>query len=129
MDGAEKCDEFLCAGRGCFEGEECPGSDDEEELHHCGICHWLTWDDKIVICDKCSLKACNHCWQNSYILLGYCDECEYDEGLEHLCYECFMSIKNLWCSNKDCKCKQKPEKRTRDWNALQKYLKENPDGK
>jgi len=128
MSDANKCDEPICVGGGCFEGEECPGSDDEEELHHCGICYWLTRDDKILVCDKCGLKACNHCWQHGYILLGGCDECEYDTGWESLCYEYFMSIEALWCPNNDCECDQKPEKKTRDWNALQKYLRENPDG-
>lgn len=118
------CEFVNCAKKGCFEGDECPGSDNEEEVHHCELCGWLCWDAKSMRCDICHLNACAHCWQHSFVLLDECDEYEIEEAWEAVCFRCFMNNKVLWCTNDECSCSQKREKVQKEWDELQRYLKE-----
>lgn len=98
------CDNVDCANKGCFEGDTCPGS--EEELHHCVLCGWLTWDGKSNICDKCVEVHCPCCWQNTFVYMDECEEIE-QGGYEWICTPCFRANETLWCTSSDCPCSQK----------------------
>lgn len=59
------CDYPNCANKGTFEGEQCPGSDDENEHHHCVDCGQLWWENKGWYCFKCEDYWCPD-WQHTF---------------------------------------------------------------
>lgn len=90
-----------CVACGHFEGDVCPGSDSDEEMHHCVHCGELTWEDKALTCDNCGAYWCLHGWQNTFIF----PECEhFEEKLEHVCHSCFVSNPKWWCVDDSCGC-------------------------
>lgn len=97
-----------CTRRGCiatghFDGRECPGSDDEEEMHHCNDCGSLCWENKGSRCERCLKYWCVD-WQHLFIFLD-CDHVECTE--EGLCAECFLVDPSLWCTDSGCLCSYK----------------------
>ena len=128
------CDEIRCANKGCFEGEICPGSDSEEEMHHCVLCFWLTWDAKSLSCDACGRVHCPNCWQNTFVNMGDCENEEthcfdsevvslYNPDREWVCALCFLSTKEWWCADKKCLCPQKELCVASRWEKHRAYLK------
>ena len=108
----KECFEPNCTNEGAFDGDRCPGSDDEN--HHCEECGELWWDDKGCYCEICNKYYCPTYWQNNFIRLdGYyaCKDCnkkledmyfDWDMGI---CPECFYKHKEYWCKSNNPKCK------------------------
>lgn len=104
-----ECMNELCVNKGTFEGEECPGSDDEN--HHCVHCGELWWIDKTYCCGICEGVWCPS-WQHEFVWMN----CPYNTNYydifsigtdEGICPECFMKHKELHCTNPEkCSCGQ-----------------------
>ena len=114
------CDYSFCANKGCFEGT-CPGSDTEEEVHHCVLCGWLTWDAKSLHCDACNKICCPNCWQNTFVSMTECETVELP--YEWICSTCFLIDKEMWCKDEKCSCPQKVEHIRASWKKHLSYLK------
>lgn len=92
------CSKPLCAGQGHFDGDQCPGSDDE--MHHCNDCGELAWENKGNYCERCGKYWCV---DYQHVFIGYdCSEKECD--VESMCSECFLADPSLWCENLKCLC-------------------------
>lgn len=101
------CSHEGCAGMGHFEGDVCPGSDDEDEMQHCVHCGELIWEDKGLHCENCGAYWCQIGWQNTFIF----PDCQNDT-MEHesVCADCFISTSKWHCNDASCNCDQKLEK-------------------
>ena len=99
------CKRLHCAAEGHFEGDQCPGSDDE--MHHCVDCGALAWEDKGNNCALCGAYWCVD-WQNTFIF-SHCKQVELD-GEEGICSECFLEGPEFWCDDPKCDCNCKREK-------------------
>jgi len=98
------CKRVQCAGEGHFEGDQCPGSDDE--THHCTDCGALAWDDKGNSCDLCGAYWCID-WQFTFVFPN-CENIELsDEGI---CSKCFLANPEFWCNDAKCLCDNKQDK-------------------
>ena len=110
-DEDKVCSESNCANSGTFDGDQCPGSDDEN--HHCEECGELWWDDKGLWCEMCNKYYCPTYHQNNFISLdGYygCKECkekfenidvDWDMGI---CPDCFKKCPEYWCKSNNPQC-------------------------
>ena len=94
------CSKSNCGGT--FEGDDCPGSDDEN--HHCGECGELWWDEKGSHCERCNDYYCPTYWQNNFIWLDGC-QCDDDMEVDYefLCPKCFEKCPKYWCKTPKCK--------------------------
>jgi hypothetical protein len=113
-----------CAGKG-FQVEDslCPGSDSEEEGHHCSLCGWMCWDPKSLICDECRSNYCGCCWQHTFVWIDCEDLSEVVDTYEYLCTPCFFSSPRLWCENTDCDCSQKIDQVRQTWANINEMIK------
>ena len=109
------CKRAQCAGEGHFEGEQCPGSDDE--MHHCVDCGALAWEDKGLHCALCGAYWCID-WQHTFVF----PDCEQvDLADEGICSECFLGNAKLWCNDEKCKCQCKRDEVQRTYSEFKAH--------
>lgn len=111
------CDYENCANKGTFEGNVCPGADEENQ--HCVDCGELWWVEKGLNCAHCEDYWCPQ-WTCLFVFLD-CDNCGDDYGPEEgICPRCFLENPEWWCTDKDCNCdckKDLVEEMWNEWNS------------
>jgi len=121
----KKCNYPKCANHGTFEGDQCPGSDNEDDdlaNHHCVDCGELWWVNKGLSCDLCGDYWCPLGWQNTFVFLESCDNAPWDKKqtgyLEAICSKCFLNDQQFWCPNPDnCNCDQNHQEVQDNWQS------------
>lgn len=96
-----------CAGRrSAFVKDECEGSiddKDEQNVHHCVNCGWMSWVCKGLSCDLCNDYYCACCYQHSFTMSEHCAEIDEEESKyddKSLC--AFCAVAHIACDHDTC---------------------------
>lgn len=103
----KSCDNKYCAGRrSAFVKDECEGSindGDDQDLHHCVNCGWLSWVCKGLSCDRCDDYYCACCYQSTFTIQEFCAESNQGESeYSDMAFCSFCAIAHIACDHETC---------------------------